>query len=43
MTKLIKNRSMVEDLANQLYEDVQQYHIKVVANKRLEAYNDILK
>jgi glycosyltransferase involved in cell wall biosynthesis len=42
MIKLINNRSMVEDLANQLHEDVQQYHIKVVANKRLEAYNDIL-
>jgi hypothetical protein len=33
---------MIEDLAHQLHEDVQQYHIKVVANKRLEAYKDIL-
>jgi hypothetical protein len=38
MTKLINEPKMVEDLAAQLYDDVQDYHIDNVTETRYNAY-----
>ncbi len=38
MTKLINEPNMVEDLAAQLYDDVQDYHIDNVTETRYNAY-----
>lgn len=42
MTKLINNPSLVNDLADSLHEDVQEYHVEKVAQTRLNAYKEIL-
>jgi len=42
MTKLIDNPNMIEDLASQLYIDVQRYHMTNVATERFNAYKEIL-
>ena len=43
MVTLIKNPSMIKDLSEQLYEDVQVQHIDIIAKTRLETYKLILK
>ena len=40
---LINNPNMVTDLGEQLYEDVQKYHIKEVTKKRAEWYKSLIK
>lgn len=42
MVKLIENPNMVKDLAEQLYIDVQDQHIDIVAAHRFQAYKKIL-
>ena len=39
---LINNPNMVKDLGEQLYEDVQKYHIKEVTKDRAEWYKSIV-
>ena len=34
---------MVKDLGEQLYEDVQKYHIKAVTKTRAEWYRSLIK
>jgi hypothetical protein len=34
---------MVKDLGEQLYEDVQKYHIKEVTKKRASWYKSLIK
>ena len=41
--KLINNPNMVKDLGEQLYEDVQKYHIKEVTKKRASWYKSLIK
>jgi glycosyltransferase involved in cell wall biosynthesis len=43
MTYLIDNPHRIEELAEQLHKDVQQFHIKEVATKRFEVYKKIIK
>jgi hypothetical protein len=38
MTKLINEPNMINDLAAQLYDDVQDYHIDNVTETRYNAY-----
>jgi|TARA_R110000744_G_scaffold108891_3_gene206090 glycosyltransferase involved in cell wall biosynthesis len=40
---LINNPNMVKDLGEQLYEDVQKYHIKAVTKTRAEWYRSLIK
>ena len=40
---LINNPNMVTDLGEQLYEDVQKYHIREVTKKRAEWYKSLIK
>ena len=40
---LINNPNMITDLGEQLYEDVQKYHIKEVTKKRAEWYKSLIK
>jgi glycosyltransferase involved in cell wall biosynthesis len=42
MVRLIKEPNLRQDLADQLYEDVQDYHLERVANERLKFYKSIL-
>lgn len=42
MTKLINNQSLIKDLSEQLYQDVQEFHISDVSHQRLSAYQQIL-
>jgi hypothetical protein len=42
MVKLIRNPNMIEDLAEQLYLDVQVQSIEKVAEARYNAYKNIL-
>ena len=39
---LINNPNMIKDLGEQLYEDVQKYHIKEVTKNRAEWYRSIV-
>ena len=39
---LINNPNMIKDLGEQLYEDVQKYHIKEVTKKRADWYRSIV-
>jgi hypothetical protein len=43
MTYLIDNPHRIEELAEELHKDVQQFHIKEVATKRFEVYKKIVK
>ena len=43
MKMLIENPAMIEDLGEQLYRDVQGYHIDQVAEARYKMYKEILK
>ena len=43
MSYLIKNPSMIEELAQQLYEDVWPYHMDIIAKMRMKVYNDLMK
>tara|TARA_R110000787_G_scaffold48263_1_gene116458 strand:- start:1209 stop:2417 length:1209 start_codon:yes stop_codon:yes gene_type:complete len=43
MKTLINNPNMVKDLGEQLYEDVQKYHIKNVTKERADWYKSITK
>jgi hypothetical protein len=43
MTYLIDNPHRIEELAEQLHNDIQQFHIKEVATKRFEVYKKIIK
>jgi len=40
---LINNPNMIKDLGEQLYEDVQKYHIKEVTKKRADWYKSLIK
>ena len=40
---LIDNPSMIKDLGEKLYEDVQKYHIDVVTKDRAELYRKLIK
>lgn len=40
---LLNNRSLAEDLGNQLYQDVQKYSIENVNKKRIKLYRNVLK
>ena len=42
MKKMISNPDMREDMAEQLYEDVQQYHIAKVSETRRQFYENII-
>ena len=41
--KLINNPNLVKDLGEQLYEDVQKYHIKEVTKERASWYKSLIK
>ena len=41
--KLLDNPSLIEDLGERLYEDVQQYHIDAVTEKRAEIYRELIR
>jgi len=41
--KLLDNPSLVEDLGERLYEDVQPYHIDTVTAKRAEIYRELIR
>ena len=41
--KLINNPNMIKDLGEQLYEDVQKYHIKEVTKERASWYKSLIK
>jgi len=43
MTYLIDNPHRIEELAEELHKDVQQFHIKEVANSRYELYKKLTK
>jgi|TARA_R110002020_G_scaffold120758_2_gene275085 hypothetical protein len=41
--RLINNPNMIKDLGEQLYEDVQKYHIKEVTKERASWYKSLIK
>ncbi len=43
MTKLLQNPNMISELAEQLYYDVQPYHIDNIAKTRYEIYQTLCK
>lgn len=40
--RAIENPNLVKDLSEQLYQDVQEFHINKVAKTRFQAYDDII-